>query len=54
MAVPRATHLLHFPLNKLFKNVFCILSFFGLAAALATFQKIGRLFSKSSGHPDPY
>jgi hypothetical protein len=27
------------------------LAFFGLAAVLATFQKIGQYFSKSSGHP---
>jgi hypothetical protein len=47
MAVP----LLHFHLNKLFKNVFRILAIFSLAAVLATFQNIGRLFSKSSGHP---
>jgi hypothetical protein len=52
MAVPWASNLLHFHLNKLFKNVFCILALFGLAAGLATFQNIGRFFSKSSGHPD--
>jgi hypothetical protein len=31
--------------------MFCILVLFGLASVLATFQKIGRFFSKSSGHP---
>jgi hypothetical protein len=44
MAVPLATNLLHFHLNKLFKNVFCILAFFVLVAVLATFQKIGQFF----------
>ncbi len=47
MAVP----LLHFHLNELFKNVFCILAEFSLAAVLATFEKIGRFFSKLSGQP---
>jgi hypothetical protein len=28
------------------------LALFRLATVLATFQKIGRFFSKSSGHPD--
>jgi len=51
MAVPLATNVLHFHLNKLFKNVFCILALFGLAAVLATFQKIGQFFSNSYGHP---
>jgi hypothetical protein len=51
MAVPWATHLLHFHLNKLFRNVFCILALFGLATVLATFQKIGQFYSKSSCHP---
>jgi hypothetical protein len=51
MAVPLATNLLHFHLNKLFKSVFCILALFGLAAVLATFQKNGRFYFKSSGHP---
>jgi len=41
MAVPWATNLLYFHLNKLFKNVFCILELFGLAAVLVSFQKIG-------------
>ena len=44
MVVPWAINLLHFHLNKLFKNVFCIFELFGLAAVLATFQKIGRFF----------
>ncbi len=44
MAVPWFTPLLHFHLNKQFKNVFCILALFGLAAVLATFQTIGQLF----------
>jgi hypothetical protein len=52
VAVPWATYLLYFHLNKLFKNVFCILELFGLGAVLATFQKIGQSFSKSSGHLD--
>jgi len=28
------------------------MALFGLATVLDTFQKIGRFFSKSSGHPD--
>jgi hypothetical protein len=52
MVTPLATSLLHFQLNKLFKNMVCILALFGLATVLATFQKnIGQFFSKSSGHP---
>jgi hypothetical protein len=35
-----ATSLLHFQLNKLFKNMVCILALFRLATVLATFQKI--------------
>jgi len=46
-----AAPLLQIHLNKLFKNVFCILATFSLAAVLATFHKIGQFFSKSSGHP---
>jgi hypothetical protein len=48
---PWATILVHFHRNKLLKNMFYILVLFGLAPVLATFQKIGRFFSKSSGHP---
>jgi hypothetical protein len=40
MAIPWASNLLHFHLNKWFKNRFCNLAF-GLAPFLATFQKIG-------------
>jgi hypothetical protein len=29
----------------------CICALFGLATVLATFQKIGKFFSQSSGHP---
>jgi hypothetical protein len=47
-----AASLLHFQLNKLFKNMVCILALCGLATVLATFQKIlGNFFFKSSGHP---
>ncbi len=49
MAVPWTTNLLYFHLNKLFKNVLCILELFDLATVLSTFQKIGQFFSKSSG-----
>ncbi len=52
MVVPWATNLLCFHLNKVFKNVFCILELLGLAAVLAIFQKIGWFFLKLSGHPD--
>jgi hypothetical protein len=41
MAISLATNLLYFHPNKLFKNT----------TVLATFQKNGRFFSKSSGHP---
>jgi hypothetical protein len=44
VAAPWATNLLQFDSNKLFKNMFCILVLFGLAAVLATFQKIGQFF----------
>jgi hypothetical protein len=37
---PLATSLLHLQLNKMFKNMFCILALFGLAAVLATFQNM--------------
>ncbi len=40
MATPLATSLLHSQLNKMFKNMVCILALFGLATVLATFQKI--------------
>jgi hypothetical protein len=40
MVTPLATSLLHFQLNKLFKNMICILALFGLATVLATFCKI--------------
>jgi hypothetical protein len=46
-----ATILVHFHQNKLFKNKFFILVLFGLASVLATFQKIGQIFYKVSGHP---
>jgi hypothetical protein len=39
-------NLSHFHLHKLFKNVFCILALFVLAAVLATLKKIGQFFSK--------
>jgi hypothetical protein len=51
MGIPWDTILVHFHQNKLFKNMFCIVVLFGLASVLATLQKIGRFFSKSSGHP---
>ncbi len=41
MAVPWATKLLYFHLNNLFKNMFCILELFGLAAVWAKFEQIG-------------
>jgi hypothetical protein len=34
-----------------FKNMVCILASLSLATVLATFQKIGRIFFKFSGHP---
>ncbi len=37
--------------KKSFKNMFCTLALFGEATILATFQKIGQIFAKSSGHP---
>jgi hypothetical protein len=40
MVTPLATSLLHFQLNKLFKNLVYILALFGLATVLASFQKI--------------
>jgi hypothetical protein len=51
MTIPWATNLLYFRLNKLFKITIGILALVGLATVLATFQKIGQFFSKSSGHP---
>ena len=51
MVKPLATNLLHFHLNELFKMV-SNLALFCLANYLATFQKIGAIFSESSGHPD--
>jgi hypothetical protein len=51
LVTPLATSLLHFQLNKMFKNMACILALFGLATVLATFQKIlGDFLSKSSSH----
>jgi hypothetical protein len=38
--------LLHFQLNKLFKNMVCILALFGLATVLPTIKKILGI-----GHP---
>jgi hypothetical protein len=40
LVTPLAASSLHFQLNKLFKNMVCILALFGLATVLATFQKI--------------
>jgi len=54
MAIPWATSLLYLHLNKLFKNMIYNLALVGLAIVLATFQKIGWFFSKSSGHPASY
>jgi hypothetical protein len=51
LVTPLATSLLHFQLNKLFKNITCILALFGLATVLATFQKYWVIISKSSGPP---
>jgi hypothetical protein len=48
MVIPWATNLLHFHLNKPFKKWFLIWHYF----VLATFQKIGSILKKSSGHPD--
>jgi hypothetical protein len=45
-----ATNTLHFHLNKLFKNMVCILVLFGLPTVLATFSKMGDFFHVS-GHP---
>ncbi len=50
MAIPWATNLFHFHLNKLFKMV-SNLALFCLATVLATFKKNWVIFSKSSGHP---
>jgi hypothetical protein len=42
MAVAWATNLFHFHLNKLFKNVFCILALFGLVIWFwLLFKKLG-------------
>jgi hypothetical protein len=54
MEIPLATNLIHFHLNKLFKNMVCILELFCLATVLATFQKIGQIFFQCSGHTAPY
>jgi hypothetical protein len=43
MAIPLATNLLHFHLNKLFKMV-SNLALFCLAIYLATYQKMGNFF----------
>jgi hypothetical protein len=51
MSISWATNLLHFHRNKVFKCKFCILTLFGLATVLATFQNIGRILYESSGHP---
>jgi hypothetical protein len=51
VAIPWATNLLFFHLNKLFTITIGILALVGLATVLATFQKIGQFFSKSFGHP---
>jgi hypothetical protein len=40
LETPLATSLLPFQLNKVFKNMVCILALFGSATVLATFQKI--------------
>jgi hypothetical protein len=51
LVTPLATSLLHFQLNKLFKNMACILALFGLATVLATFQKILGNFFQIIGSP---
>ncbi len=52
MATNWATNLLNFHLNKLFKNMVCIVALFGLATVLATFpKKIWPIFPQSSDHP---
>ncbi len=43
---PQDTNSLHFYLNMLFKNMVCILALLSLTTVLATFQKIGPIFSK--------
>ncbi len=44
MAMPWATNLLHFHLNKLFKKIVSNLALFCLETYLVTFQKIGQFF----------
>ncbi len=44
MAIPWATNLLHFHLNKPFKKWYLFWQYCILATLLATFQKIGRFF----------
>jgi hypothetical protein len=51
MAIPWATNLLHFHLKKNCLKMANNLALFFLATYLATLKKIGRFFSKSSGHP---
>jgi hypothetical protein len=44
MAIPWAKNLSHFHLNKLFKNMVCIMALFGLATVLATLKNLGEFF----------
>ena len=53
MAIPWATNLLHFHLNKLFKKGFVIWHYFVWQLFWLLFKKMRQFFSKSSGHPDP-
>jgi hypothetical protein len=50
MAIPCATNLLHFHLDKLFKKGFVIWHYFVWQLFWVLFKKLGA-FSKSSGHP---
>jgi hypothetical protein len=51
MAIPWATSLLHFHLDKLIKKGFVIWNYFVWQLFWLLFKKLGD-FSKSSGHPD--
>ena len=63
MAIPWATNLFHFHLNKLFKKMvsnltlFCLATFVGFDILFDNlfgyFQKNWAIFSKTSGHPAP-
>jgi hypothetical protein len=50
MAIPWATNLLHFHIDKLFKKGFVIWHYFVWQLFWLLFKKLGN-FSKSSGHP---